>query len=94
LPTNWAIISTKLIDFLLDYGVNLHVHPQKQTFGLLVTPSSVKEKVLQNNYTNERHQGLIYGFDNANSIIDRQITKNRCHAVLSQIKVPWTKKSS
>jgi len=54
------------------------------------SPVSLKDMAFQNTYTNERHAGLIYGFDSSNTKIGRQITKNWCGAVLSQIKVPWT----
>jgi len=48
------------------------------------------DQVFENTYTNDRHEGLLYGFDNSHTRIGRQITKNWCGAVLSQIKVPWT----
>jgi len=49
-------------------------------------PSSLKDMAFQNTYPKERHAGLIYGLVK----IGKQITKNRCGAVLSQIKVPLT----
>jgi len=55
-----------------------------------VYPSTLKVMAFQNTYTNERHTGLIYGFDSSNTKIGKQITKNWCGAVLSQIKVLWT----
>lgn len=54
------------------------------------SPLSLNWKVFQNTYTNDRHQGLLYGFDSTRTKIGRQITKNWCGSVLSQIKVPWT----
>jgi len=54
------------------------------------SPDILKAMAFQNTYTNERHVGLLYGFDSSKSKIGRQITKNWCGAVLSQIKVPWS----
>jgi len=52
--------------------------------------SSLKETAFQNTSTSERHHGLIYGFDISFSKIGRQITKNWCGGLLSQIKGRWT----
>lgn len=53
-------------------------------------PTTLRDTAFQNTYTNERHVGLIYGFDASNTRIGKQITKNWCGAILSQIKVPWS----
>jgi len=54
------------------------------------SPVSQKLAAFVNTYNKSRYPGLIFGFDNSKLKIGRQMTKNWCGSVLSQIKVPWT----
>jgi len=43
-----------------------------------------------NTYAKSRSKGLLFGFDNSNYKVGKQITKNWSGSVLAEIKVPWT----
>lgn len=50
-------------------------------------PTALREKAFSNTHTISRYQGLIFVFDDSKAKIERQIMKNWCGSVSSQIKV-------
>jgi len=53
-------------------------------------PTSLRQSAFANTYLKDRYPGLIYGFDASKTRIGKQVTRNWCGSVLSEIKVPWT----
>jgi len=43
-----------------------------------------------NTYTKRRRDGLLFGFDDSTYRIGKQMTRNWCGSVLSEVKVTWT----
>jgi len=52
-------------------------------------PNGLKTTAFSNTFTKSRYPGLLFGFDSSKTKVGRQMTKNWCGSVLSQIKVPW-----
>jgi len=53
-------------------------------------PERLRSEVFVNTYAKNRSEGLLFGFDNSNYKIGKQITKNWSGSVLAEVKVPWT----
>jgi len=43
-----------------------------------------------NTYTKRRRGGPLFGFDDSTYRVGKQMTRNWCGSVLSEVKVPWT----
>jgi len=53
-------------------------------------PLILKQSIFENTYTKTRFPGRLFGFDGSKLKVGRQVTKNWCGNLLSQIQVPWT----
>jgi len=53
-------------------------------------PVGLRQEAFSNTYQKNRYQGLLFGYDSSVTKVGRQVTKNWCGSVLSEIKVPWT----
>jgi len=53
-------------------------------------PERLRSAVFVNTYAKNRSEGLLFGFDNSNYKVGKQITKNWSGSVLAEVKVPWT----
>jgi len=53
-------------------------------------PAILRAKVFANTYTKNCRIGLLFGFDDSDYKIGKQMTKNWCRSVLSEVEVPWT----
>jgi len=53
-------------------------------------PEGLRSSAFANTYTRRRREGLLYGFDDSTHKVGKQITRNWCGSVLSEVKVPWT----
>jgi len=49
-----------------------------------------EKRAFSNTFTKRRQDGLLFGFDDSTYKVGRQITKNWCGSILSEVKVPWT----
>jgi len=53
-------------------------------------PARLHQSAFSNTYHKSRYQGLLFGYDSSVTKVGRQITKNWCRSVLSEVKIPWT----
>jgi len=53
-------------------------------------PARLKSDAFTNTFTKRRHDGLLFGFDDSTFKVGKQITKNWCGSVLSEVKTTWT----
>lgn len=53
-------------------------------------PAKLRQNVFENTFVKRRQDGLLFGFDNSTHKIGKQVTKNWCGSVLSEVKIPWT----
>jgi len=53
-------------------------------------PLDLKQSIFTNTYTKTRFPGRLFGFDGSKLKIGKQVTKNWCGNMLSQIQVQWT----
>jgi len=54
------------------------------------SPEALKQDDFSNTFFKSRYPGLVFGYENSRTKARRQITKNWCGSVSSQIKVPWS----
>jgi len=53
-------------------------------------PAGIRQTAFANIYTKNRYPGMLFGYDSSASKVGRQITKNWCGSVLSEVKTPWS----
>jgi len=53
-------------------------------------PEGLRSSAFVNTYTKMRTDGLLFGFDDSTYRVGKQITRNWCGSILSEVKVPWT----
>jgi len=53
-------------------------------------PVKLKADTFSNTFVKSRYPGLLFGYDSSKTKVGKQMTRNLCAGVLSQIKVPKT----
>jgi len=53
-------------------------------------PERLRLTAFVNTYTKRRRADILFGFDDSTYKVGKQLTRNCCGSVLSEVKVPWT----